>query len=137
MKRSHFLKTAGAGSAAFTGLAAIPACANGAEDSSGPVDPEGLKISSAELANSVLSTDTQRQVTGVEPTLDEAIHYWQEMEDSHSGLGWPDHMFDFNVLWNGGIVAKPDLNRRTTRYKDLGAFFRLRPAGHLNQPQQD
>ncbi|MEN8227699.1 MAG: twin-arginine translocation signal domain-containing protein [Bacteroidota bacterium] len=114
MKRRNFLKKAGAGSAALTGLAAIPACTNGAEDS-------------AELVNSVLSTNTQRQVSGVEPTLDEAIHYWQEMEDSHSGLGWPDHMFDFNVLWNGGIVAKPDLNRRTTRYKDLGAFFRLLP----------
>src|SRR5262249_50106413 len=28
-------------------------------------------------------------------------------------VGWKDHLYRFNVLWNGTILAKPDMNRRS------------------------
>lgn len=111
----------------MTGMAAVTACINGVSTAESHIDPKGLKISSAELVNSALSTDTQRQITGVEPTLEEAVNYWPDMENIYTPVGWPDHMHRFNVLWNGAILAKPNLNRRTTQYEGLGAFIRLLP----------
>ncbi|MEN8227701.1 MAG: twin-arginine translocation signal domain-containing protein [Bacteroidota bacterium] len=118
MKRRNFLKTAGAGSAALTGLAAIPACTNGAGAAQKTIDPEGLKL---------LNETPLRAEMDIEPTLAEAVNYWQDMDGTYTSLGWPDNMMAVSLLWNGGIVAKPDLNRRTTQYKDQGAFFRFIP----------
>ncbi|MEN8204254.1 MAG: twin-arginine translocation signal domain-containing protein [Bacteroidota bacterium] len=118
MKRRNFLKTAGAGSAALTGLAAIQACTQGAGTAQKISDPEGLKL---------LNETPLRAEMDIEPTLAEAVNYWQDMDGTYTSLGWPDNMTAVSLLWNGGIVAKPDLNRRTTQYKDQGAFFRFIP----------
>lgn len=55
-----------------------------------------------------------------EPNFAQACQWWPDLQDFWTPVGWKDHLFRFNVLWNGTLIASPDRNRRTTQYKDQG-----------------
>ncbi|HTL16249.1 MAG TPA: hypothetical protein VL793_03380, partial [Patescibacteria group bacterium] len=48
-----------------------------------------------------------------EPTFALASTWWADLWNIWTPLGWKDHLYHFNVLWDGTILAKPDLNRRS------------------------
>lgn len=56
-----------------------------------------------------------------EPDFETACAWWADLTDIWTPVGWKDHLFRFNVFWNGMIMAQPDLNRRTQAWKGLGA----------------
>ena len=43
----------------------------------------------------------------VEPTFETACQWWPNTANMVTPLGWKDHLFRFNVLWNGTILADP------------------------------
>ncbi len=55
-----------------------------------------------------------------EPDFQEACAWWEDLPNIWTPLGWRDHMFRFNVLWNGTILAEPDRNRRTAPWARQG-----------------
>jgi len=48
-----------------------------------------------------------------EPSFALASTWWADLWNIWTPLGWKDHLNHFNVLWDGTILAKPDLNRRS------------------------
>ena len=46
-------------------------------------------------------------VTAGEPTFAEAKSWWEPMENVWTPVGWKDHLFRFNVLYNGSVLASP------------------------------
>ncbi|MFH1023906.1 MAG: hypothetical protein V1809_11035 [Planctomycetota bacterium] len=65
--------------------------------------------------------------TRVEPTYEVACRWWTDLPDIWTPIGWKDHLFRFNVLWNGTIIAQPDLNRRTETWKGQGVQISFQP----------
>ena len=55
-----------------------------------------------------------------EPNYQTACQWWSDLPNIWTPIGWKNHLFRFNVLWNGVLVAKPDLNRRTGQWQDQG-----------------
>ena len=62
-----------------------------------------------------------------EPNYAEACHWWSDLEDIWTPVGWKDHLFAFNVFFNGAILAQPDLNRRTENWKGQGVQLSFYP----------
>ena len=48
-----------------------------------------------------------------EPNYTAASEWWTDLWNIWTPVGWKDHLYRFNVLWNGTILAKPDMNRRS------------------------
>ena len=48
-----------------------------------------------------------------EPNFQIASEWWTDLWAFWTPVGWKDHLHRFNVLWNGTILAKPDMNRRS------------------------
>jgi hypothetical protein len=63
----------------------------------------------------------------VEPMFDTACQWWGDLPNIWTPVGWKDHLFRFNVFWNGVILAQPNINLRTEKYKGLGAQFTFIP----------
>lgn len=59
-----------------------------------------------------------------EPDFRAASGWWADLWNIWTPIGWRDHLHRFNVLWDGSILAKPDLNRRS---KGLGLQLALTP----------
>ncbi|MBN1807507.1 MAG: hypothetical protein JW909_00450 [Planctomycetes bacterium] len=55
-----------------------------------------------------------------EPDFETACSWWNDLPAVWTPVGWPDHLFRFNVFWNGMILAQPDVNRRTQAWNGLG-----------------
>jgi len=55
-----------------------------------------------------------------EPDIQTALGWWSELTDKWTPIGWKNHLFRFNIFFNGTILAQPHLNRRTTAYEGLG-----------------
>ena len=55
-----------------------------------------------------------------EPNMETALKWWNELPNKWTPVGWKDHMFRFNVLFNGTIIAQPDLNRQTVEWAGQG-----------------
>jgi hypothetical protein len=49
-----------------------------------------------------------------EPNFEVACGWWADLWNIWTPVGWKDHLHRFNVLWNGTILANPDMNRRST-----------------------
>ena len=62
-----------------------------------------------------------------EPSYEAACAWWPDLPDIWTPVGRPDHMFRFNVLWNGTIIADPYLNRRTKKWEGMGAQLAFMP----------
>ncbi len=63
-----------------------------------------------------------------EPDMQTALGWWSELPAKWTPVGWKDHLFRFNVLYNGMISAIPDLNPRTTRWAGEGLQLGVWPA---------
>ncbi len=57
----------------------------------------------------------------------EACKWWSDLTEIWTPLGWHEHMFRFNVLWNGTVLAEPHRNRRTTGYAGQGLLLGFAP----------
>ena len=42
-----------------------------------------------------------------EPNVEIASQWWPQLENVYSPIGWKNHLFRFNVFYNGMIMAKP------------------------------
>ena len=69
-----------------------------------------------------------RQAVAEEPNYQTAAGWWKELPKKWTPIGWKNHLLRFNVLFNGAIVSKPDLNGRTTKWIDRGVFLLPSPA---------
>jgi len=67
-------------------------------------------------------------VQGSEPAVDMACTWWPDLRDIWTPVGWKDHAFRFNVLFNGTILAQPDLNPRTQKWKNQGVQLTFEPS---------
>ena len=63
-----------------------------------------------------------------EPNMETALGWWSELPNKWTPVGWKDHLFRFNVLFNGTIMAQPDLNRRTEAWKGQGVQLEFLPS---------
>ncbi|MBI3910593.1 MAG: hypothetical protein HY320_06635 [Armatimonadetes bacterium] len=63
-----------------------------------------------------------------EPSFETACQWWTDLSDIWTPVGWKDHLFQFNVLFNGTILAQPNLNRRTQQWRRQGAQFTFVPS---------
>ncbi len=92
-------------------------------------------IRSASLPNFVLALSLTLCTVGVaaasdssrpvpEPTFKIAAGCWADLWNIWTPVGWKDHLHRFNILWNGTILAKPDMNRRSG---GLGVQLSLTP----------
>lgn len=61
------------------------------------------------------------------PTYEEACRWWDDLPNIWTPLAWKDHLFRFNVLWNGSILAQPNLNRRTAQWDGQGLQIAVSP----------
>jgi len=55
-----------------------------------------------------------------EPTFAKACRWWPDLPYSWTPIGWKDHLFRYNILWNGTILAQPFLNRRSEQWDGQG-----------------
>lgn len=62
-----------------------------------------------------------------EPSFETACGWWGDLPNIWTPVGWEGHLFRFSVLWDGTIVAQPNLNRRTEAWRDQGAQVACRP----------
>ncbi len=64
-----------------------------------------------------------------EPTFEAACQWWPDTPNIWTPLGWKDHLFRFNVLWNGTILADPtgQRNHRAQRWRGQGVQIALAP----------
>ncbi|HPD29567.1 MAG TPA: hypothetical protein PLL20_06200 [Phycisphaerae bacterium] len=63
-----------------------------------------------------------------EPNADIACAWWPDLRDIWTPVGWKDHAFRFNVLFNGTILAQPDMNPRTQKWKNQGVQLAFEPS---------
>ena len=47
-----------------------------------------------------------------------ACQWWSDLPNIWTPIGWTDHLFKFNVLWNGTLLAEPNTNRRGVALKE-------------------
>jgi len=53
-------------------------------------------------------------------TFDKACAQWRDLENIWTPLGWPDHIQNFNILWNGTVMGMPDLSARSRKWAGQG-----------------
>jgi len=70
---------------------------------------------------------TTKQPNLPEPDFQTACQWWSDLPNIWTPVGWKDHILRFNVLWNGTLLAKPDMNRRTEQYAGQGLQLSLTP----------
>lgn len=78
-----------------------------------------------------------------EPNMETAFTWWSELPAKWTPFGWKEHLFRFNMLYNGMISAMPDLNRRSAEWKGQGVQLGVFPSdkvdfpGHVIHPQDN
>jgi hypothetical protein len=55
-----------------------------------------------------------------EPDAAAACQWWPDLKDIWTPVGWKNHLFRYNIFYNGIIDAHPDLNARTQAWKGQG-----------------
>jgi hypothetical protein len=63
-------------------------------------------------------------------------NWWGDHKNVWTPLGWKDHLFRFNVFYNGTIIAQPYNNRRTTQWEDINFQLTITPFSHDNIPNK-
>ena len=84
-----------------------------------------------------LACNTQRPValnTDIsEPDAVTSSYWWPQQQNVWTPIGWKNHLFRFNVLYNGTIISQPDpVGRKATSSwseQDLMLTFQLEPDG--------
>jgi len=80
-----------------------------------------LLIASAFSTNTSSAQQESRQP--VEPNAELAKSWWPPQKNVWTPLGWKDHLFRFNVVYNGTIVADPHpwkAKKHSEKWKDQG-----------------
>jgi hypothetical protein len=81
-----------------------------------------LNLNHASLASLVLALSLNLSAAAAregnlqpaaEPDFKTASGWWADLWNIWTPVGWKDHLHRFNVLWNGTVLAKPDMNRRS------------------------
>jgi hypothetical protein len=62
-----------------------------------------------------------------EPDFQAAAGWWADLPNTWTTLGWKDHLFRFNVLWNGTLLNLPSLNNRTEAWAGQEAQIAFAP----------
>ena len=62
-----------------------------------------------------------------EPDYQAACGWWADLPNIWTPVGWREHMFRFNVLYNGTLLAQPNMNRRTSSYDGQGLQLGFAP----------
>ncbi len=75
------------------------------------------------LPSVVLAADEPAGRAAAEPDYRLASAWWGELPRKWTPVGWKNHLFRYNVLFNGAIAAQPDLNRRTTQWAGQGMLL--------------
>lgn len=68
-----------------------------------------------------------RTAKTTETDFQTACGWWSDLPNIWTPVGWEDHLFRFNVLWDGTILAQPQLNRRTVAWEGEGAQIAFAP----------
>ena len=65
-----------------------------------------------------------------EPGEELAASWWSPQRNVWTPVGWKDHLFRFNVLYNGTVIAQPHLevNRRTAQWKGFDLQLTVTPS---------
>jgi hypothetical protein len=69
----------------------------------------------------------RKKTNSIEPSFETACDWWNDLPNIWTPVGWEGHLFRFNLLWDGTIIAQPHLNRRTEAWRDQGAQVSVRP----------
>ena len=69
-----------------------------------------------------------------EPNIETALGWWTDLPDKWTPVGWKDHLFRFNIEFNGAIVAVPNLNGRTQEWVGQGVQLSVVPSEGLQPP---
>ena len=69
----------------------------------------------------------KRAMAAAEPDFRKACEWWADLPNVWTPVAWTDHLFRFNVLWNGTIFAQPHMNRRTESYAGRGLQLGISP----------
>ena len=69
----------------------------------------------------------RRSIDEKESDFQQACEWWADLPNIWTPIGWKDHMFRINVLWNGTILAKPELNDRTWQWAGQGLLLSVSP----------
>src|SRR4051812_15091027 len=75
------------------------------------VSRRGLLKASAALAPAMVTSAQQvapaQQFVLLEPNAELASLWWPEQRNVWTAIGWKDHYFRFNVVYNGTIICEP------------------------------
>ena len=74
---------------------------------------ELLLVNGLNISVSAGPVSAQESQFAQEPNYALASEWWTDLWNIWTPIGWKDHLYRFNVLWNGTILAKPDMNRRS------------------------
>jgi hypothetical protein len=69
------------------------------------------------------AADQPAAPAAAEPDYRLASQWWSELRRKWTPVGWKNHLFRFDVLFNGAIAAQPDLNRRTVQWSGQGMLL--------------
>lgn len=65
-----------------------------------------------------------------EPDITAALKCWDELSNKWTPIGWKEHIFRFDVLFNGTIHGQPWIKRRGQRWQGLGIQLSFADRGH-------
>ena len=80
-------------------------------------------LSGLVLAANMGRAEEQPGDVGSEPTYRIACQWWTELSKKWTPVGWRNHLFRYNVLFNGAVVAEPQMNRRTAKWAGQGMLL--------------
>ena len=61
------------------------------------------------------------------PDFETACAWWEDLPNIWTPVGWINHLYKFNVFWNGSILAEPKINRRAAALKEQGVQVAFAP----------
>jgi hypothetical protein len=68
--------------------------------------------------------------TPTEPNLEQALTWWSDLPDKWTPVGWRNHMFRFNLLYNSTVIAEAHRNQRTAQWAGAGVQLTFLPLLH-------
>jgi len=88
-----------------------------------------LLITSTFSANTFSAKQVSQQAD--EPTAELAKTWWPPQKNVWTPIGWKDHLFRFNIVYNGTIVADPHpwrAKKHSAKWKDQGVQLTITPS---------
>lgn len=74
-----------------------------------------------------------------EPNIEIARTWWPPLENTYTPIGWKNHLFRFNVYYNGMVMANPQPEtdvRALDPWHGLGAQLTIQPSEHGLDPNR-